>query len=74
MTTSIVAQQIDAARLAFMQADLADHVALGYQVAPIILANVAWLAAMEDAGFVVDLATAIPVGLDAVAPPTLPLM
>ena len=60
--------------LALLRYDLDSHVAAGHQVAPMILDNAAWLAAMEDAGFIVDLATAIPVALDVTRPPSLPLL
>ena len=74
MTANIVTQQIDAGdRLAVLLADLQGYSAC-HPVAPMILDNVAWLAAMEDAGFIVDLATAIPVALDVARPPTLPLL
>ena len=66
---------IDAAdRLALLRYDLDSHVAAGHPVAPMIFDNVAWLAAMEDAGFILDLATAIPVALDVTRPPALPLL
>ena len=60
-------------RLALLQAEMEDW-ATRHQVAPMILQNIAWLAAMEDAGFLVDLATAIPHALDVTRPPTLPLV
>lgn len=89
MTATIVTRQIDAGdnvvafaaghhdpvdRLAVLREELIDWVAAGHQVAPLILDNVAWLAAMEDAGFIVDLATGLPVAFDATRPPTLPLL
>ena len=75
MTASIVTRQPEAGdRLALLRYDLDSHGAAGHPVAPMILDNIAWLAAMEDAGFIVDLATAIPVALDVTRPPTLPLL
>ena len=65
MTINIVARPTEAGdRLALLRADLDDLVNAGDQVAPMILDNLAWLAAMEDAGLVVDLATGLPVALD----------
>ena len=61
-------------RLALLRYDLDSYVAACHPVAPMILDNVAWLAAMEDAGFILDLATGIPFALDVTRPPTLPLL
>ena len=74
MTATIVTRQPEAGdRLAELLADLQGYSAC-HPVAPMILDNIAWLAAMEDQGFIVDLATAIPVALDVTRPPTLPLL
>lgn len=65
---------IDADRLVALRADLEELVRDGDQVAPMIFDNLAWLAAMEDVGFVVDLATGMPAGFDVTRPPALPLL
>lgn len=75
MTASIVTRQPEAAdRLVALRADIEDWADDGNQVAPMILDNIAWLATMEDAGFILDLATGIPVALDSTRPPALPLV
>lgn len=65
MTANSVTRQPAAGdRLALLRSDLEELVRDGDQVAPMIFDNLAWLASMEDAGFVIDLATGMPAGFD----------
>ena len=74
MTTAILSDSRTEDQVAALRADLADIVAQGRKVADIILNNPVWVLAMEDAGFILDLATGIPEALDMTRPPFLPLV
>ena len=61
-------------RLDALRIELEEWAADGHPVAPMIFGNLAWFLAMEDAGFVIGLESAMPVAFDVTRPPTLPLV
>ena len=65
---------IDADRLDALRTELEDWAADGHPVAPMIFDNLAWFLAMEDAGYVIGLESAMPVAFDVTRPPTLPFI